>query len=175
MPSLPPVEIQVLRGINGDCRLCGTPVDRRSKVCRRCHLIVVGLHRFPAYRRPRLACRDCGSQISYRSFYGRGRCRDCYHQHRRDNPKPKRSALRDLAGTCYEDHDGNVRYADDQLNENFTAASAWASLRRCWKAVKIAKNNGDEEAVNKYFRLIRYFAKILNLEEPDFSAWSYCG
>lgn len=170
VPSLPPLEVQIIRGLNRYCRLCNVPVDRRSKTCKRCHLIVVALNRFPPHGRVMLTCRDCGGAISYRSARGHGRCRNCHFQQLKENPRPKRSAFRDVAGTAYQGIDGNVRYANDKL-KGFTVASAWGSLRRCWKAVRIARNNGDEEAVNKYLSRVRYLQRLLNLEVSDFSEW----
>ena len=163
MPSLPALDTQVVLGLNKYCRLCNLPVDRRSRTCRRCHAIILAMHRFPRYRRPDLTCRDCGNPISYRSACGQGRCRCCHFQHLRDNVKPKRSARRDAAGTSYQDVDGNARYADEEL-DGFTVASAWGSLRRCWKAIRITQNNGDKETEYKYLCRIRHLQKILNLE-----------
>ena len=168
MPSLPPLEIQIIRGLSRRCRLCNAHIDRRSKVCRRCHLVIVALNRYPPHNRPRLICRDCSTQISYRSAYGRGRCRVCSFLDKSEQQKKKRPSDRVGAGTRYQDKAGESHFAEDMLRGGFTVASAWGSIRRCWQALRIASNRCDEETMSKYARRIRYLQNLLHLEVSDF-------
>lgn len=170
MPTLPPLGGQILRGINGYCVDCDASVDRRSKRCRPCHARRLTARRFPVEKRPLLLCIDCKLPISYASKKGHGRCRSCYFAHKALNQEPIRSASRPNSGTAYEDQDGTVRYADDVLEGGeFTVASAWASLRKCWRGFHAAQRTGSDEDMKEFARRILFFQGELNLQISDFS------
>lgn len=72
-------------------------------------------------------------------------------------------------GTSYEDEDGNVRYADEYLEEgNFTVGSAWGALRRCWTGYRIAKGQDDYEKMVKYAKAIQRLQRLLNISRTEF-------
>ena len=168
MPTLPPLEGQISRGINGWCISCGVAVDRRSKRCRECHARRLTAKRFPVEKRPVLLCIDCSTPVSYASNKGRGRCRFCYFAHKAQNPKPVRPTSRPNPGTAYEDQDGNVRYADEELGGGqFTVAAAWASIRKCWRGYFAAQRIGSEEDMKMYRQRINYLREELNLSGGD--------
>jgi hypothetical protein len=118
-------------------------------------------------RKRRRFCIECGSAISRHSKSGR--CRSCYFDYKKRHPRQKRSASRDNCGTTYEDVDGQIRYADDELEGGeYTAASAWGSLRRCLKALRIAHLKEDEERIEFYTEIMHNLQRILNIEARDF-------
>lgn len=179
-PTLPRVEIQIQRGINKYCRLCGVAVDRRSRVCRRCHIIVVGVNRYPLTCRPPLECKDCGSRVSYRSARGEGRCRPCYFENLREKREKARaagavggksSAFRTYAGAYhYTDAYGGSHYVDDDLGEGFNVGAAWGALKKCWRGLVIARNRTfDADVMELYARRIQHLEYLLGLEITDFS------
>jgi hypothetical protein len=169
MPTLPPLGGQILRGINGYCVDCDASVDRRSKRCRPCHARRLTERRFPVEKRPLLLCIDCNLPVSYASKKGHGRCRSCYFAHKALNPKPIRSASRPNSGTAYEDQDGNIGYAGDELQAGqFTVATAWASMWKCRRGFYAARRNGSEEDMNMFLERIDYLrSKKLNLSSGD--------
>lgn len=170
MPTLPPLGGQILRGINGHCVDCDASVDRRSKRCRQCHARWLTAKRFPVDKRPVLACIDCDLPVSYASKKGHGRCRACHFAHKAQNPKPIRSASRPNSGTAYEDKDGDIRYADDVLEDGeFTVASAWGSLRKCWRGFFAARRIGSVEEMAEFAGRILFFQSMLNLPSGNFS------
>jgi hypothetical protein len=121
MPTLPPINIQIQRGINASCKDCSIPIDKRSKRCRHCHQRQLMKTRYPksvVKTGHILECAYCGtSQISYQTaVHGHGRCRQCYFHFKRTVKRTKkRFADRINHGTCYEDKDGVVRYAEELL------------------------------------------------------------
>ena len=104
---------------------------------------------------------------------GRGRFRGCYFEYRRNSGSSKnvRSADRFNSGTSYEDEVGNTVSSEDILYEDeqgpFTVAHAWACLKKCWKGLKIAKSNGDNEGVTKYYDRIQQLRGLLNIARSD--------
>ncbi len=82
MPTLPPLSVQIEKGINSWCVWCQCPVDRRSIRCRRCHSTWVATKMYPSSKRLKRECRDCGSEISHKSAKGKGRCKRCDIIHR---------------------------------------------------------------------------------------------
>ena len=175
MPTLPTLDVQISRNINGFCDWCGVAVDRRSKHCRKCHLEWLAIKRFPPEKRPYRTCRDCGGAISRRSsHYGKGRCRACYARYRREhccnsiNLEERRSVDRPNSGSCYEDEDGTRHLAYEEPLPGLSVAAAWASLRRCWKGYRIALANEDEEQEALYAGRIFFLCRLLNLEPPRF-------
>jgi hypothetical protein len=71
-----------------------------------------------------------------------------------------------------------AHYASDAVKPNLTVAAAWSSLRRCWRAYKIAinesnrggrnKDGRDDERRVEYARRIVSLCKLLNIEPPYF-------
>lgn len=121
MPTIPPLHIQIERGINHWCKTCRKAIDKRSIRCRTCHQRQLMSRRYPLHKRPRLECVDCGCPISHKSYHGHGRCRNCYFDFKRLVGKPKRSLCSSASPsssieTCYEDKDGCLRYASELLS-----------------------------------------------------------
>ena len=170
MPTLPPINGQVARGINGRCIDCNLPIDRRSKRCRECHIRLITKKRY--VRRRLVTCSNCGAILANQSRARRmtdPRCQTCYNINRIQNPRPKRSVDRPIPGTCYVDEAGSIRWATEYLGDGtLTVASAWASLRRCWKGFKIAKSQGDHGRMAEYARAIQKLQSILNISRTDF-------
>ena len=159
------------------CKDCGIEVDRRSKRCRTCNQLQLMKRRYPLAKRPILSCVECGTDVSYQSAHGLGRCRNCYSEDRRNgrSSKPVRSIDRFNSGTSYQDQDDNTLHSDDNLYDDergpFTVAHAWACLRKCWKGLKIANSNGDDEEVARYYAHIQRMRAALNLATND-GDWS---
>lgn len=80
--------------------------------------------------------------------------------------------FRPNAGTYYIDVEGNLLYASDHLYQkgsDLTVSAAWASLRKCWKAFKIAKNKDDEVIKSLYAKRIQKLAGLLSIPINEFS------
>lgn len=181
LPKLPPLSIQISLGINSFCDWCGVAVDKRSKRCRKCHLMWLAIDRFPPHKRGFKSCRDCGIGTSRRRRLGQrngGRCRACYFQSRRQpkntdydlEQKMRRAVDRPRCGTYYRDKDGVEHWASDEtmLGGTFTVAAGWASLRKCWKGYRIALSWGDEDGRRLYAGRIVFLCHLLRLESPYF-------
>jgi hypothetical protein len=162
---------------NKVCKDCGIAVDGRSRRCRTCNQLHLMEKRHPLEKRPNLRCTRCGTDVSYQSAHGRGRCRSCYFEYRRagGSSRPVRSADRFNSGTSYEDGDGNTFQSDYILYDDeqgpFTVAHAWACLRKCWKGLRIANSNGDEVEVARYYAHIQRLRGALGLATSD-QDWS---
>lgn len=158
------------------CKMCNKSINKRSRYCRTCNQQKIMEKRYPVEKRALRKCQECGARISYQSVKGKGRCRECYFQWRKDTSKKsgyksKLSRLTDRQnpGTGYYDASGDYHFADDQVGKNgrFTVASAWASLRLSWRGYRAAMGE-DHSKMNLYAGRIQYFARILRLDVPDF-------
>lgn len=82
MPNLPPLSVQIEKGINSWCADCKCPIEQRSMRCRRCHSALVARKMYPPEKRLKRECRDCGKEISHKSAKGKRRCKACDIIHR---------------------------------------------------------------------------------------------
>ena len=180
LPTLPPLSVQIKLGINGNCKDCTCPIDKRSKRCRLCHSIKLANTRFPFMKRHPRKCIDCGDCTSYQSAHGKRHCRLCYNKHRTDRAIERAQMIRPISrpnnGTGYQDKDGIWHEAWEEPLPGLSVTFGWSSLRKCWKGYKIARGNDNEELGRLYAGRIYFLTHLLNLEQPvlpDFDAECY--